>query len=148
MLARLRQPLKALTSMLVTLLGIVMLVSNSHLSNACCPMPFTGLVSIVVGISSLPAIEGSQSVIVTMWSLISYSRPPIDPFWTGISSIASSLLPHPPTSSAIEAKTKGQSADLIGSSLPPLLVSGHYKRGAYLHRSTHPRAGTTVRCTG
>ena len=122
MLVRLRQPLKALTSMLVTLLGIVMLVSNSHLSNACCPMPFTGLVSIVVGISSLPAIEGSQSVIVTMWSLISYSRHPIDPFWTGISSIASSLLPHPPTSSATKAKTKGQSADLIKSNLPPLLV--------------------------
>ena len=118
MLARLRQPLKALTSMLVTLLGIAMLVSNSHLSNACCPMPFTGLVSIVVGISSLPAIEGSQSVIVTMWSLISYSRPPIDPFWTGISS----LLSHPPTRSATKAKMKGQSADLIGRNLPPLLV--------------------------
>ena len=64
MLVRPEQPSKALTPMLVTLLGIVMLVRPVQSSKAPAPMLMTGFPPILDGIVIAPFADSLQSVMV------------------------------------------------------------------------------------
>ena len=67
---RLVQPLKALTPMLVTLSGIVMLVKDSQPLKACSPMLVTGLPPSFEGMVRAPDDFGETPVITAPPSLI------------------------------------------------------------------------------
>ena len=98
MIVRLVQRSKAIYPMLVTLSGIVMLFRLSHLWKASSPMLVTGLPSIVAGITNLPDALVSQSVMVTVPSLISYFKLGLrGASSTGLVS-ATGFSPHPPRS--------------------------------------------------